>query len=144
MEFYNFFPGLSKSQEAYFGRSAPLANTLLTYSEKLINFFKENSYKDKSFYLNLSKITEAFGNEIAKDVNAEKCQVIVSTDTEVNAFAALMFGFGDTCYEEKNEDGSKFIGVDFDKIADIEDIIITQNGYQFRNSKNKINRIGKR
>ena len=80
MDFYDFFPGLSKSQEAYFGRSAPLANTLLTYSEKLINFFKENSYKDKSFYLNLSKITEAFGNEIAKDVNAEKCQVIVSTD----------------------------------------------------------------
>ena len=138
MEFYDFFPGLSKSQEAYFGRSAPLATTLLTYSEKLINFFKENNYKDKSFYLNLSKITEAFGNEIAKDVNAEKCQVIVSTDIEVNAFAALMFGFGDTCYEEKNEDGSKFVGVDFDKIADIEDIIITQNGYQFRNSKNKI------
>ena len=138
MDFYDFFPGLSKSQEAYFGRSAPLANTLLIYSEKLINFFKENSYKDKSFYLNLSKITEAFGNEIAKDVNAEKCQVIVSTDTEVNAFAALMFGFGDTCYEKKYEDGSKFIGVDFDKIADIEDIVITQNGYQFRNHKNKI------
>lgn len=138
MEFYDFFPGLSKSQEAYFGRSAPLATTLLTYSEKLINFFKENSYKDKSFYLNLSKITEAFGNEIAKDVNAEKCQVIVSTDIEANAYATLMFGFGDTCYEVKNEDGSKFVGVDFDKIADIEDIIITQNGYQFRNKKNKI------
>lgn len=138
MEFYNFFPGLSKSQEAYFGRSAPLANTLLTYSEKLINFFKENSYKDKSFYLNLSKITEAFGNEIAKDVNAEKCQVIVSTDIDVNAFALIMLALADTCYEIKNDDGSKFVSVDFDKIADIEDIIITQNGYQFRNNKNKI------
>lgn len=138
MDFYDFFPGLSKSQEAYFGRSAPLANTLLIYSEKLINFFKENSYKDKSFYLNLSKITESFGNEIAKDVNAEKCQVIVSTDIDVNATTLMTLALADTCYEIKDEDGSKSIGVDFDKIADIEDIIITQNGYQFRNSKNKI------
>jgi len=138
MEFYDFFPGLSKSQEAYFGRGAPLATTLLTYSEKLINFFKENNYKDKSFYLNLSKITEAFGNEIAKDVNAEKCQVIISTDLDINASTVLMYALADTCFEEKRKDGSTFIGVDFDKIADIEDIIITQNGYQFRNSKNKI------
>ena len=128
MEFYDFFPGLSKSQEAYFGRSAPLATTLLTYSEKLINFFKENNYKDKSFYLNLSKITEAFGNEIAKDVNAEKCQVIISTDIDVNATTLMTLALADTCYEIKDEDGSKSIGVDFDKKADIEDIIITQNG----------------
>mgnify|MGYP003523307264 CR=1 FL=1 len=97
MDFYDFFPGLSNSQEAYFGRGAPLATTLLTYSEKLINFFKENSYKDKSFYLNLSKITEAFGNEIAKDVNAEKCQVIVSTDIDVNATTLMMLALANKC-----------------------------------------------
>lgn len=137
MDFYNFFPSLSKSQEVYFGRNAPLAQTLINYSQKFIDFFTNADPKNKTFYTELTKITNDFGIDIAKDVNADKCAVTVIADKEPNASALLMMCYGDTCWAEV-KDGEKFICVDYDKIADLEDITITQDGYIFTNKKNKI------
>lgn len=139
MEFYDFFPGLSKSNEVYFGRQAPLPQILIKYSEKFIEYFNNKDFiKSKSFYIDINKLTEKFGNELAKELNAETCKIIINPEKEPNAGAWMLTLFGDTCYTYKDDYGDKYIGVDFDKIADLEDIVVGQHGYTFRNSKNKI------
>ena len=35
MDFFNFFPSLEKSNEAYFGLDSPLSQDLIHYSNKL-------------------------------------------------------------------------------------------------------------
>ena len=137
MEFFDFFPGLSRSNEAYFGREAPLANTLIEGSKKLIKFFDGTNTDSKRFYSELTKITTEFGSNIARDVNAESCFIIIIPDKTENASAYDMMVLGDTCYKYE-QDGRTFVAVDFDKVADLEDIVITNEGYKFKNKKGKI------
>lgn len=138
MEFFDFLPDLSRSNEAYFGREAPLAKTILTYAEKLNNYINNKSnFKDPKFFVNLTRITTEFGNALAKDLNAEKVTVTVNPDKSYNAW--LQINYIDACdVIGMDEYGRTKYAINFDKIAELENISIGSNGYQFVNSKNKI------
>lgn len=137
MDFFDFFPGLSRSNEAYFGHEAPLAQTLITGSEKLINFAKTAKTDSKTFYSQIIKLTTELGANIARDINAEACHIMILPNKNINASAFNMMTLADTCYKYE-QDGRSYIGVDFDKVADLEDIIVGTDGYKFKNKKGKI------
>lgn len=137
MDFFDFFPGLSRSNEAYFGREAPLAQTLITGSEKLKEFVETTKTDSKTFYSEIIKLTTELGANIARDINAEACHVMIVPDEMENASTLNMRLLADTCYKYE-KDGKTYISVDFDKVADLEDIIIGTDGYKFKNKKGKI------
>lgn len=136
MELFNFFPSLEKSNEAYFGQSAPLAQDLLTYSGKLKDLLKDATIKDfknKQFMKTVNNVLTDFGEAVKLDINAEKVSFLLVADETVNAGAYPIFIRADSTVKQND-----MVYVDLDKIADIEDIIITSEGYQYRNSKNKL------
>lgn len=137
MDLFNFFPGLEKSNEAYFGLESPLSQDLINYStklKKLIQDVDNTKFKNKEFMKKVNSILIDFGEAVKLDINAEKVTFLLVADDTTNAAAYPIFIRANTTYKDKNER----IYVDLDKIADIEDIIITSEGYKYRNSKNKL------
>lgn len=138
MKFYDFFPGLSQSNEVWFGKQSELSIALITYAEKFIEFFNTVKPTDKKFYNDILKISTSFGNELANILNVEKCNVCISPDIEPNAAALTTVYLNECCYKY-TKDGEEYTSINLDKIADLEDIIISnKNGYTFKNKKGKI------
>lgn len=129
-------PGLVQSSEAYFGDKAPLAQTLISYSEKIKEFIGEdyNSFKDKKFQAELLRLTNEFGNAIAKDINAERCQIIIPFDPFDNAFAVNLSFRANTIIKSRSGN----YALDLDNIVELEDIVITSEGYKYRTASGKI------
>lgn len=137
MDLFNFFPGLERSNEAYFGQDAPLSQDLITYSGKLKTLFQDannNTLKDKKFNQELNSLLIEFGEVVALDLNVEKVTFIVKPSDDTNAGSYPIYIRSNLTTIDKQ--GNVF--VDFNKIADFEDIIITSEGYQYRNKKNKL------
>ena len=135
IDFYNFFPSMEESNEVYFGSEAPLAKHLKLYSsqlKQLVSGIKD--FKKKDFLSKLNKIVQNFNRDIAKDLNCERVQLSVINDLTDNACAFLLFWNANMTSESRS--GYKL--VDFDKIADLEDIVITKEGYKYRDPKGKI------
>lgn len=133
--FYNFFPSMDESNEVYFGSDAPLAKHLNLYSSQIKKLFNGiNDYKKKEFLSSLNKIVQNFNRDIAKDINCERVQLSVINDPSNNAAAFPIFWNADMTSTVRS--GNKMI--DFDKIADLEDIVITKEGYKYRDPKGKI------
>lgn len=136
MDLFNFFPSLERSNEAYFGQSSPLAQDLLTYSGKLKELLQDvdiKQFKNKEFKKTINSILIDFGEAVKFDINAEKVTFLLNPDKSVNASAYPIFIRANTT---GMQDGKLYL--DLDKIADIEDIIITSEGYKYRNKKNKL------
>ena len=52
MDFFNFFPSLEKSNEAYFGLDSPLSQDLINYANKLkelIQNVDDTKFKNREF-----------------------------------------------------------------------------------------------
>ena len=52
MDFFNFFPSLERSNEAYFGLDSPLSQDLIKYSSKLKELIQDvdnSKFKNKEF-----------------------------------------------------------------------------------------------
>lgn len=132
--FYDFFKGLNQSEEVYFGSSAPLAQHLNLYSKQLKDLFSNiKNTKEREFLKRLNNITTNFNRDIAKDLNCERIQLSIINDPEDNACAFTIYWCADMMSEIKNT-----TYLDFDKIADLEDIVITKEGYKYRDSEGKI------
>lgn len=137
---YNLFPGLCNSTEVFFGRNAPLAQILLKHSKNLKELIEPaKNYSDKKFIAELYKELNFFNDEVCKEINVERVQICVNPDDkEDNAGAYPMYFGSNLTFTEKNKGKiSKYL--DFDKIVDLEDIVIIPNvGYKYRNPKGKI------
>jgi Zn-dependent protease with chaperone function len=138
-KYYDLFPGLSKSNEVYFGRDANLSKLLMTHSANLKAIIGDRSeYNDKKFLAALYKEVTAFNNNIAKELNAERVQLCIVPDETNNASAYPLFYRSDVC-TTKLENGKQVRYLDFDKVAEVEDIVIIPNvGYKYRTAKGKI------
>ena len=82
----------------------------------------------------INSILIDFGEAIKLDINAEKVTFILVPNNTMNAGAFPLFIRANTTIKDKN--GNSYL--DLDKIADIEDIIVTTEGYKYRNAKNKL------
>lgn len=136
-EFFNLLtPSLEKSEEAYFGKDAPLAKDLINNSTKLKELVgtDNNIFKDKKFIAKLKLFLDNFGKIIAKDINAEKVYMAIRFDRYTqNAEGLSLLYMSDALVEKDN-----VTYLSYDKLAELEDIVITSEGYKFRNSKGKI------
>jgi hypothetical protein len=145
MDFYNFHPGLSHSEEVYFGRTAPLAQILIKHATILKELIEpQKIYKDKIFLGKLYKEIEVFNKEVAKELNAERVQFCIMADDESdNAMAVPIFFRANVYTYHKNGNGEPEKYIDFDKLADLENINIIPNiGYKYADPKGKILIIG--
>lgn len=132
---------LARSNEVYFGRTAPLSLVLMKYSKELKDLLGnpniKYNFKDKNFVNKIKRICDNFGKEIANEINAEKCTVVVELDKNVNAYCYPLI----TCFDNRpvDKDGNIIEGkVDLDKYIDIENIVQTKAGYKFKKSKSKL------
>lgn len=135
----DLFPSLSQSNEVFFGIESNLSQILLKYSKELKDLIvPAKSYKDKVFLGNLNKIINSFNTEVAKEINAERVQLCIIPDESDNAGAYELFYRADMVITEF-ENGRETKYLDFDKVADLEDIVVVPNvGYRYRNPKGKI------
>ena len=137
MDFFNFFPSLEKSNEAYFGLDSPLSQDLINYANKLkelIQNVDDTKFKNREFMKKVNSILIDFGEAVKLDINAESVKFLLVPDDTLNAAAYPIFIRANTTVKDKYGN----INIDLDKIADIEDIIVTSEGYKYRNSKNKL------
>lgn len=137
MDLFNFFPSLEKSNEAYFGLESPLSQDLINYATKLKNLIQDVDdikFKNREFMKKVNSILIDFGEAVKLDINAEKVTFLLVPDDTLNAAAYPIYIRADTTYKDSN--GRVYL--DLDKIADIEDIIVTSEGYKYRNKKNKL------
>ena len=140
ISFEDYVPGLSKSEEVYFGIDSPLSKILLNCAKELKDYVgddvtkNEKNYKNKAWLKELFAIADKYADKIAKELNVEKIHFCLCALDENMAFAESMYYSGN--YITKKGDK---IFINYDKIAESEDIIIVPNvGYKYRNAKGKI------
>lgn len=139
--FFDLFPGLSRSNEVFFGKDNALPKTIEKYSIQLKDLITTSSvkdYKNKAWLANVTRILDHMGNDVAKIINAERVVFCLIPNDEINASALNLFVRNDLLIATKDQSGNKTFSLDLDKIADLEDILITTSGYKFRNAKGKI------
>ncbi len=140
ISFENYIPGLDRSEEVYFGLNSPLSQILLNCAKDLKDYVgddvskNEKNYKNKTWTKGLFSIADKYGDKIAKELNVEKVYFCIAATDENMAFAESMFVYGNYLTKANNK-----TYIDYDKIAESEDIVIYPNiGYKYRNSKGKI------
>ncbi len=140
ISFEDYIPGLSKSEEVYFGLDSPLSKVLLNCAKDLKDYVgddvtkNEKNYKNKAWIKELFTISDKYADKIAKELNVEKIHFCLCASDDNLAFAESMYYSGN--YITKKGDK---IFINYDKIAESEDIIIVPNvGYRYRNAKGKI------
>lgn len=139
IEFFDFFPGLSRSNEVYFGKDHILPKTLEKHVIQIKEYLEnasEKDYKNVKWVSELTRIVDNMGNAVAKIINAERVVFCINPDDSYNACAMSIFCHNDLLSITKNKNG-KTIEMDLDKIADLEDIIVSNDGYKYRNAKGK-------
>ena len=90
MDFFNFFPSLEKSNEAYFGLDSPLSQDLINYSNKLkelIQNVDDTKFKNREFMKKINSILIDFGEAVKLDINAESVKFLLVPDDTLNAAA---------------------------------------------------------
>ena len=134
-EMFDPFPSMANSNEVYFGRESNLAQMLLKLSKDLKTLIPEDmvDYSDKKFITKLYRVVDNFNNSLKVEMNCEKVQLCIVPDEMDNACAYLMSYKADFITYKQNK---KYL--DFDKIADFEDIVIDSKGYHYRYNKGKI------
>ena len=140
ISFEDYIPGLSRSEEVYFGINAPLSQIYLNCAKDLKEYISEDidknekNYKDKKWLKGLFSLADKYADQIAKELNVEKVYFCIAASDDNMAFAEAMYYGGNYLTKKGNK-----TFVDFDKIAESEDIVIYPNiGYRYRNAKGKI------
>lgn len=140
ISFEDYVPGLSKSEEVYFGLNSPLSQILLNCAKELKEYVgddktkNEKNYKNKAWLKGLFSIADNYADKIAKEINVEKIHFCIGACDDNMAFAESMYYCGNYITKKGNK-----TFIDYDKIAESEDIVIYPNiGYKYRNAKGKI------
>lgn len=140
ISFEDYVPGLSKSEEVYFGLNSPLSQILLNCAKDLKEYVgddktkNEKNYKNKAWLKGLFSIADNYADKIAKEINVEKIHFCIGACDDNMAFAESMYYCGNYITKKGNK-----TFIDYDKIAESEDIVIYPNiGYRYRNAKGKI------
>ena len=140
ISFEDYVPGLSKSEEVYFGLNSPLSQILLNCAKDLKEYVgddktkNEKNYKNKAWLKGLFSIADNYADKIAKEINVEKIHFCIGACDDNMAFAESMYYCGNYITKKNNK-----TFIDYDKIAESEDIVIYPNiGYRYRNAKGKI------
>lgn len=134
-EMFNPFPSMEYSNEVYFGKESSLAQLLLKTSRELKDLIPEDmvDYSYKKIITKLYKIVNEFNNQLKIELNCEKVQLCIIADETDNACAYPIHYKADFITYNRNK---KYL--DFDKIADFEDIVVDSKGYHYRYNKGKI------
>ena len=118
MDFFNFFPGLEKSNEAYFGLDSPLSQDLINYANKLkelIQNVDDIKFKNREFMKKINSILIDFGEAVKLDINAENVNADIPVDFKDEKI--LLQGAVDLAFVEDNQ----LVIVDYktDRVKDI-------------------------
>jgi hypothetical protein len=136
--FNEILPNLSRSEEVYFGSDAPLAKHLNLYATQLKTLFDSiNKVNKKVFIKDLNKIVQNFNRDIAEDINCERIQLSILNEPSDNACAYCLWWNADML-DKVTENGRTTKYVNFDKIEELEGVIITNEGYKYKEPKGKI------
>lgn len=134
--FNEILPNLTQSEEVYFGSNAPLTKHLDSYCKRIKDLFSNISKKkQKEFLKELNFLVQGFNRDIAKDLNCERVQLSVVNDPEDNACAYCIWWYADIMDKDKKTD-TKYLN--FDKIENLEGVIVTNEGYKYKDPKGKI------
>lgn len=139
IEFFDLFPSLSRSNEVFFGKDNVLPKTIEKHVVLLkteIEKATEKDYRNKQWLINITKMLDTMGHDVAKIINAERVVFCLVPVNEVNA-SALNIHVRNDLIEYGGKD-NKTKSLNLDRIADLEDILITKEGYKFRSAKGKI------
>lgn len=141
MEPYNFFPGLSRSNEVYFGRESPLPliikKHVASIKEDLMIENANGKKLDKSTIDKLWKKCQLMANDIKQELNCEYLEIHIWPDNSVNACAYTLIDKSEYLVKEKQSDGTVKEYLSFTKIQELEDIAITKTGYKYVEPKGK-------
>lgn len=141
MEPYNFFPGLSRSNEVYFGRESPLPLIIKKHVASIkadLMIENANGKKlDKSTIDKLWKKCQLMANDIKQELNCEYLEIHIWPDNAVNACAYTLIDKSEYLVKEKQSDGTVKEYLSFTKIQELEDIVITKTGYKYVEPKGK-------
>lgn len=131
-KFHGLFQSLDRSSEAYFGRENILPMTIQKHITEIKQYVTDNYkiLKNPKIHNRLFEMGSLLGNDIARILNAEECKVYFLADSD--EFATIpVFTLADYRTADKK-------GIDTKKIAELEDIHITKEGYRFTSPKGKI------
>ena len=96
ISFEDYVPGLSKSEEVYFGLDSPLSKVLLNCAKDLKDYVgddvtkNEKNYKNKAWLKELFAISDKYADKIAKELNVEKIHFCLCASDDNLAFAESM------------------------------------------------------
>lgn len=141
MEPYNFFPGLSRSNEVYFGRESPLPLIIKKHVASIkadLMIENANGKKlDKSTIDKLWKKCQLMSNDIKQELNCEYLEIHLDPTNKINADAYTMINGSEFLVKSKQPDGTVKEYLSFSKIKELEDIAITKTGYRYVDPKGK-------
>ena len=128
---------LNHSQEVYIGDTAPLTNTLISYSAKLKELLGDETKvydfkNDKKLINNIIALCNEFGKNIAENINAESVTIVVNPSRRYNASMLNMILDNNVTIDDN---GESFIKLS--TYENLECITLTKEGYKFKNKKNK-------
>ena len=141
---YDLFPGLSRSNEVYFGREAPLPLIIKRHVSKIKDMLMiENAAGktlEKDVINGIYKELQALANEIKTEINCEYLEMFfdASNSTNAGAFSTWMGAEYIITRKDPDKPGEKAkTFLSYDKISDLEDIVITPTGYKYKTPTGK-------
>lgn len=141
---YDLFPGLSRSNEVYFGREAPLPLIIKKRVSKIkeMLMIKNAGGKtlEKDVINGIYKELQALANEIKAEINCEYLEMFFDPSNSSNAGAYSTWMGAEYLITRKDPDkpGEKAkTFLSYDKISDLEDIVITPTGYRYKTPTGK-------
>lgn len=141
---YDLFPGLSRSNEVYFGREAPLPliikRRVTKIKEMLMIENAAGKTLEKKVINGIYKELQALANEIKTEINCEYLEMFFDPSNSSNAGAYSTWMGAEYLITRKDPDkpGEKAkTFLSYDKISDLEDIVITPTGYRYKTPTGK-------
>lgn len=141
---YDLFPGLSRSNEVYFGREAPLPllikKRVTKIKEMLMIENARGKTLEKDVINGIYRELQALANEIKAEINCEYLEMYFDPDNSSNAGAYSTWMGAEYLITKKDPDnpGEKTkTYLSFDKLSELEDIVITPTGYRYKTPTGK-------
>lgn len=141
---YDLFPGLSRSNEVYFGREAPLPLIIKKRVTKIKEMLMiENAggkTLEKDVINGIYKELQALANEIKAEINCEYLEMYFDPSNSSNAGAYSTWMGAEYLITKKDPDkpGEKAkTFLSYSKLSELEDIVITPTGYRYKTPTGK-------
>ena len=141
---YDLFPGLSRSNEVYFGREAPLPllikKRVTKIKEMLMIENARGKTLEKDVINGIYRELQALANEIKAEINCEYLEMYFDPDNSSNAGAYSTWMGAEYLITKKDSDnpGERTkTYLSYDKLSELEDIVITPTGYRYKTPTGK-------